>query len=99
MGDIPVKNDTRPDTLTQPSQMQVNEFHAVGSPSVGQAKGTAAMSKKHQYAQSVLLNDQQLQGRGQPSGKHPFSKSIIQQVPSPPANMGQHTEEFDTNTK
>lgn len=78
MGDIPVKNDNKPDNLTQPSQMQINEFNAMGSPGMSQQKANVAGGKKHQYAQSVLLNEQQLHGRGQPTGKHPFSKSIIQ---------------------
>ena len=79
--------------------MQIHEFNAVGSPGLAQPKGNVAGSKKHQYAQSVLLDDQQLHGRGQPASKHPFSKSIIQQVPSPQVNMGQHTQDFEASTK
>jgi hypothetical protein len=71
--------------------MQVNEFNAMGSPGINQPKANVGPNKKHHYAQSVLLDEQQLQGRGQPTGKHPFSKSIIQQIPSPQADMAETT--------
>jgi hypothetical protein len=58
MGDIPVKNDHKPDNMSHAQQMQINEFHAVGSPGLSQPKGGVTGSKKHQYAQSVLLDDQ-----------------------------------------
>jgi len=58
MGDIPIKNDNKPDHMGQPQQMQINEFNAVGSPGLSQPKASVAASKKHQYAQSVLLDDQ-----------------------------------------
>ena len=99
MGDIPVKHDNKGDQISNPAQVQINEFNSVSSPGMTQVKNSVVGGKKHQYAQSVLLNDQQLQG-GAPSGKHPFSKSIIQSIPSPHANIKHISpQDFDANGK
>ena len=95
MGDIPVKHDNKGDQISNPAQVQINEFNSVSSPGM-QVKNSVVGGKKHQYAQSVLVNDQQLQG-GAPPGKHPFSKSIIQSIPSPHANM--EPQDFGGNAK
>lgn len=86
MGDIPIKHDNKHEA----QRVTINEFNVEGTiPMDQQQKQGMGTLKKHHFAQSVLLDDQQLDSQRQASNKHPFSKSIIQQVPSPQVNMGQ----------
>lgn len=75
MGDIPIKHDNKHEA----QKVTINEFNVEGTiPVDSQQKQSISTLKKHHFAQSVLLEDQQLNSQRQGSNKHPFSKSIIQ---------------------